>query len=91
MGFCAGKIFFEEIAQGGHSVVNWYLATCVSHSHIRAVVCTQNAEDPLQNKELILERRDGGNCEKEVKSFRGKTELFSNTLEDSRNGVSYIN
>ena len=39
MGFCAELIFFEEMEQGGRSVVNWYLATCVSHSHIHAVVC----------------------------------------------------
>lgn len=77
VGFCAGMIFFGEMEQGGHSLLNWYLASCVSHSRTRAAARAWNAANPPQDKELILEKRDGRNWEKGVKHFRGKTELFS--------------
>ena len=53
MGICTGMTYFEEMEQGGCSVVNWYLATCVHYSHIYTVVCRKcRKSSPEQGTDL---------------------------------------
>lgn len=53
IGICAGMIYFEEMEQGGRSIVNWCLATCVHYSHIYTVACRKcRKSTPEQGTDL---------------------------------------